>query len=183
MNIAEVRGVVKNKKLEMIAVDIQDNVQDTDFEHEFLKVRLMDGGEEFALDLSSAQYGYFEPVVPWREYLQTHVLRLVTRQHFNYFGGAKQRLLAERGHEDINGIVANLNAESSQELFSSTKDWEKENGMTILKMLKLPREEFEMKQKLLVAFIAENLGQYHAWLKERCEKDKAEATCAAQTCS
>ena len=43
-------------------------------------------------------------------------------------------------------------------------------------------EDFEMKQKLWVDFIADNLGQYHAWLRERAEKDKAEATGAAQTC-
>tara|TARA_R110002060_G_scaffold48124_2_gene59064 strand:- start:379 stop:960 length:582 start_codon:yes stop_codon:yes gene_type:complete len=181
-NIFEVHGAVRSRKLDMVAVDILNNVQDTDFEHEFLKGKLMNGGEEYALDLSSAQYGYFEPVDPWREYFQTRVSKLAARQHFEYFGDAKQSLLAERGDKDVKGIDASLNAESSQELLSSTEEWQKENSMTIMKMLKLPLEDFEMKQKLWVDFIADNLGQYHAWLRERAEKDKAEATGAAQTC-
>ncbi|PVH78501.1 hypothetical protein DL98DRAFT_590244 [Cadophora sp. DSE1049] len=174
-NITEVRGVVKNKKLDIIAVDVLDNVQDTDFEHEFLEIKLLNGGEEYALDLSSAQYGYFEPIVPWRKYLQTRVSKLATSQHFNYFGGAKDRLVAEKGDTDVKGIIASLNTESAQELMSSTKEWEEEYKMPIMKMMKLPFPEFKMKEKQLVDFIADNLGQYHAWLRGRAEKDKAEA--------
>jgi hypothetical protein len=33
-------------------------------EHEVLKVTLEDGGEQYALDLAGAQYGYYAPVIP-----------------------------------------------------------------------------------------------------------------------
>ncbi|KAK0111680.1 hypothetical protein ONS95_002025 [Cadophora gregata] len=172
-SLSECCGVVKNQKLHMIDVDILNNVHNPEFEHEFLRIKLLNGGEEFALDLSSAQYGYFEPIVPWKTYIHNRISTYITHQQFNYFGGTKYRLLAERGHKDIKGIVASLNAESCQELMSSTKKWEEENGMSIMKMLKLPLREFKMKENQLVGFMAKNLGEYHTWLRERAEKGKA----------
>ncbi|KAH7386503.1 hypothetical protein BKA64DRAFT_711727 [Cadophora sp. MPI-SDFR-AT-0126] len=178
-NIVEVRGVVQNKKLEIIAIDVLGNLQNTDFEHEFLKIKLVNGGEEYGLDLSSAQFGYYEPIVPWRQYLQTRISKLVSRQQFNYPGGARDRLVAGKGDTDVEGLVAGLNMESSRALVSSTKEWESETNMTILKMLKLPHQEFKMMEKQLVDFIADNLEWYLTFLREKAGKAKAKFMQAA----
>lgn len=56
----------------------------------FFRVTLKNEGEEYALDLSSAQYEYFEPIVPWKEFFRERILGIVVQGNgFEYFGGEK----------------------------------------------------------------------------------------------
>jgi hypothetical protein len=43
--------------------------------HEILKFTLR-SGEEFAIDIAGAQYGYDDPVVQWKEYAQFRICRI-----------------------------------------------------------------------------------------------------------
>jgi len=44
--------------------------------HEILRVTLL-SGEIFAVDISGAQYGYYDSVIPWAEYEQRRVSQIV----------------------------------------------------------------------------------------------------------
>ncbi|KAL5331998.1 hypothetical protein ACEPPN_001541 [Leptodophora sp. 'Broadleaf-Isolate-01'] len=173
-DICETRCVTKNKKLDIIAVNADDSVQDTDFGHEFLIIKLVHGGEQYAMDLSSAQHGHFEPVVPWKKYFESRVLKLLQRPQFNHFGGVRERLTAETGRTSVVQILLGLNVESSKALLHSTKNWEKECNMPIISLLKLPFPEFKRKEKLLVESIGDTLGRFHDRLRKGAEKHKEE---------
>jgi len=66
---------------------------DGDCSHEIIHVTLKHNAEQYALDISSAQYGYYEPVVPWREYMAERVRSISPPDEFQYFGGSRDRLV------------------------------------------------------------------------------------------
>ncbi|KAG4428557.1 hypothetical protein IFR05_015961 [Cadophora sp. M221] len=172
-NIAEVRCVAKNKKLNIVIMKQDGSVHSPDVKHEFLIVKLLNGGEEYALDLSGSQYGYFEPVIPLTRYLQSRVENLVAREQFNYFGGTRDRLVSLTEHPMASEIITGVDVESSRVLMYGTKIWENECNMSILSLLKLPLREFREKEGLLVNSVADILGKFHDWLREKAENHKA----------
>jgi hypothetical protein len=49
----------------------EDTNRETD--HIFVKVTMKDSDEEYALDLTGAQYGYFDPVVAYDDYAKERI--------------------------------------------------------------------------------------------------------------
>ncbi|CZT53010.1 uncharacterized protein RSE6_14441 [Rhynchosporium secalis] len=113
VSIEEGRCVPKNKKLVITLVHPDQTRQDPNFEHEIIKVKLQNGGEEYALDFSGAQYGYFEPVIPWLKYVESRVAHFASRQGFDYFGGMFDILRSMSGRHNAVEILLTLNVESS----------------------------------------------------------------------
>ncbi|CZT08056.1 uncharacterized protein RAG0_13280 [Rhynchosporium agropyri] len=170
VSIEEVRCVPKNKKLVITHVHPDQTRQDPNFEHEIIKVKLQNGGEEYALDFSGAQDGYFEPVIPWWKYVESRVANFASRQGFDYFGGLFDILRSMSGRNNVVEILLTLNVEWSRALLHGTKSWEAESKIGICSMLKLPFPQFKIKEKLLVDHIASKIVWYHERQREKKKK-------------
>ncbi|KAL2065309.1 hypothetical protein VTL71DRAFT_2978 [Oculimacula yallundae] len=173
-SIKEIGCLPKNSRLEMISVSCDGTIPITNFGHELIKVKLLNGGEEFALDLSSAQYGYFEPVVPWSYYVSSRVRDFVIHPNFNYFGGVRDRFLEAITHKTPEGGATRLNNEIERLLLHATKEWEKEVSMNMHSLLKLPLEQFKIMEKSLVDDNAHYIRESLKIFRKRAEDYKAE---------
>ena len=73
--ISEVTYRVKNPCFRMHRVYVinqKDTLDITDFRHTILKLTL-NNGEQHALDLTGAQYGWTETIMPWAPYAKSRV--------------------------------------------------------------------------------------------------------------
>lgn len=118
--------------------------------HDLLKVTLLHDGGTFGLDLTGAQYGYYDPVVEWETYATTQVDGFVQRygiENFAYFGGLRD--LLEGDYMNPRARVFALNAKISGSLVGMVRRWEDTN-MAVWGMLDLPEVEFlETKERFL----------------------------------
>jgi hypothetical protein len=130
-----------------------------DREHEVLKVTLKDGGEQYALDLAGAQYGYYAPVIPWEEYVEARVENFIDRPGFQYFGGYKKWIRSNLPQEDdwhfgaLNKGLDQIHIVTSQALKKGTQKWEHIQKMSLQRLLRLPAADFEVKHKELIQFV------------------------------
>jgi hypothetical protein len=159
----------------MISVDITGGEDNAEYDHNVLEITLKHGGEKYVLDLASAQYGYYDPVVLWMPYAQARVGRfLIQRPEFDYFGGQRAMHLAMRGGTDQNQkMYAIVNGECSQALKCGALEWEAEAGMKVRAMPVLPDHEFKLRQKELVDHIAKYLQEYLDSMKVKAALAKA----------
>jgi hypothetical protein len=147
--------------------------------HNTLKVTLANKGGQFALDLSSAQYGFYEPITIWDEYMQQriHHIRRSRPNQYEYFGGGRAifRLPIPRVLNDFNSewrrLVSSLSEKASGWLCESVKGWEDKN-ILVSKLLNLPQQEYEQKMKGLIDHIDGELTEQVQVLKAKCQEQK-----------
>jgi hypothetical protein len=84
-DIAEFSIKVKNSKRGMIKVDVNGKESNIDCTHKLFRVTLKYSGEVYALDLSGAQYGYYDPVTTFETYLEDRARAIVVPKN-PYFG-------------------------------------------------------------------------------------------------
>ena len=138
----------------MITVDRlgmeHDVEQEINCGHVVLRVTT-ESGNSYALDITGAQYGRYENVMPWHLYLNS---RIESFTGFGLFGEWESRLLADdfwdRGsaHE----ALRELNKHRTLRLNSALVNWEKEN-MPLSAILKLSEDAFQRKQLELISFV------------------------------
>lgn len=73
LSIVEVPISFKSPKLVLVGVDANKFIDTDVYQHELLQITLKNKGGVYALDLTGAQYGYFEPVIAWEEYAATRI--------------------------------------------------------------------------------------------------------------
>ena len=159
----------------MISVDITGGEDNAEYDHNVLEITLKHGGEKYVLDMASAQYGCYDPVVLWIPYVLARLGRfLMERPEFDYFGGQRAMHLAMRDGTDQNQkAYAIVNGECSQALKCGALGWEGETGMKVRAMLILPDHEFKLRQKELVDYIAKYLQEYLDSMKVKTALAKA----------
>lgn len=86
--IREYTLVVKNPKLTVITIDVQCGLDENTYNHEVFRVTLKDSAEEYIIDLTGAQYGYHDTVIPISEYFSTRVAGL---EDVRQLGWTRQR--------------------------------------------------------------------------------------------
>ncbi|KUJ14539.1 uncharacterized protein LY89DRAFT_736570 [Mollisia scopiformis] len=166
----------KNHKREAVSV-MRGVVDAIDHQHNIIKVKLRSNGEAFILDLASAQYGYYEPITVWTDYMQNRVRCLVAREKkYDEWGGLlkdyRERELSRDPKEVWLRMVLHLNGVISQLLKHSILCWEEAVGTSILKLLGLPKHQYEMQKKALLAEVDADLGHAIKWVEDQCEEDK-----------
>ncbi|KAI9737478.1 MAG: hypothetical protein M1834_009633 [Cirrosporium novae-zelandiae] len=152
----------KNKALQIKATDSIGRVHDYDrCVHVVLKV-LLKNGEEYALDLTGAQYGYFETVIPFNEYKQSRVGTGVIRENMVF--GARKRIYTDVKKTCIsngNDITLLLTYEKFAAAFNqAVRDWQKDNNLELSDMLKLPEEGFVEMQEHFLSDVKKRLGEF-----------------------
>jgi hypothetical protein len=109
-------------------------------------------GEQYVLDLSGAQYGWYEPIIAWGEFVESRV-RAMVQPGFQSFGTRREKFLFERTVKDQDAIITNTNGTLSSELMRLTRDWEKKHSLLVERALRLSGEALEENRKSLVSNI------------------------------
>jgi hypothetical protein len=155
-DITEFSIKFKNSKRELIPVDVNGKESIIDFTHRLFRVILKYSGEVYALDLSGAQYGYYDPVAPFETYLEDRARAIVVPEN-PYFGGTRDAFM-ERFSEPGNiGSVILLNHLVYPYLKLQLSNWEKEIGIPVHKILSYPQEKFILERQKLLGRLADVL--------------------------
>jgi len=97
--ITEDEVIPKNHKREVIAIDDDCATGQVVGSHSIIKLTLKYGGESYALDLTGAQYGYYDPITPWPDYLNTQVLSFQSNNHLSASANSKNGTCAKYANE------------------------------------------------------------------------------------
>ena len=160
--IVELEVIPKNHKREVVAVDDMCELGQGIGSHSIIKLTLKYGGESYALDLTGAQYGYYDPVTPWSEYLTTRVSGLKSNKPPHKLGKSKEwhlRQVRER-EKDIVWAVMHLNSVASQTIMDTLLAWEKEQQVTVQDMLRQPLQTYLSIQGDLVVSVAKTVEEF-----------------------
>ncbi|KAG4428555.1 hypothetical protein IFR05_015959 [Cadophora sp. M221] len=119
--------------------------------HEFFKVTfLVDGVKQsYALDLSCAQYGYYNPLVAYNDYLKDRVAVLKLAQTL---GRVKQKY----NRYSKSPLLERANF-WAKEILSNIWQWEIQEGIRLMDVIGLPEGEYEEKRLKLLNRVAECL--------------------------
>jgi hypothetical protein len=141
-----------------------------EYQHILLRVELT-GGEEYAINLSGARHGYYEPITPWKVYQDTRVANIILNSDLSAgIWGAKKAILLQASvleKEKVYGDLQRLNYMVSTKLVAAMKQWEEAEEMTIREMLLLPQQDFEEKRQELVGYAGKQVQFYLKQLLER----------------
>jgi hypothetical protein len=98
-----------------VAVDPAGTKQHVDFRHTLWNVELKYSKENYALDLTGAQYGFHEPVVPWTVYAKFRIREnIYNLWEYPYFGKEKARLIKLYDEGNGAGLLTSVNRGTSQ---------------------------------------------------------------------
>ncbi|OWP00208.1 hypothetical protein B2J93_5778 [Marssonina coronariae] len=110
--------------------------------HITLKVALNISKESYAFDLTSAQYGYYEPVVPWESYWEERGEEPVASKQSGTRRLIRVSNLRERNFGSMLSLIC---YEVAGTILPRIVQWEYAEHREIDKMLDLPKHDFEEK--------------------------------------
>lgn len=151
--------------------------------HEILKLTLR-SGEEFAVDLAGAQYGYPEPVMRWQEYKELRILM----EHFGSGDHPPKPLrrvqIVDYSLDDYIRLVDEIRKIKPRGLILmdilegmniNMVEWQMDQNFSIKTMLKFPEERFQKKRDDQVNYIHWKMDnpikKYHTVNDRRLKKE------------
>ena len=128
--------------------------------HRIFRVTLT-SQEQYAVDLTGAQYGYHEECLPWEDYVTARVDRIIEINHF----GATEKWLAEDTPKCPYpaSLVRSMSLSFFNEMEGCIKVWEGCQG-SVSALLALPEEEYAAKKVSFLDFIK----TYMNYAREEC---------------
>jgi hypothetical protein len=126
--------------------------------------------------MTGAQFGHYEPLIPWHEYANKRVEYLEEGTNNAYFGGRKAELEGLSSVRNAMGAIFAINKSTSKELERVISGWENENNLTVQELLKLPENDFKQKQGELVDRIGLELELYLARARDHFTKSNTDLT-------
>jgi hypothetical protein len=176
----------KNNKRVIIAIAVDGEEQSAprDQGHSVRKVTLKTSKEDYVLDFSSAQFGYYEPVTTFGEYLEHRVQESIfpggppCLKHL-HLGQTRHRLLKTCEENSVSGVIFRVHEDGHTYLKGGVCTWEKESKMKIKEMLLLEPDKFKVQLGHLSKCIAKLIDGFLLLLNERREKIKAEVAAGA----
>ena len=146
------------------------------FRHTIWRVDIPDKGS-YALDIASAQYGYYTPLYPWAEYMKQRVESVVTVHPFGLFKNLYEEQVSkvkplqssasERVEAGLYTTVLYFSMKFMNRLNTEVQEWLKKQVWTNFdKMLRMAPREFEEKQTGLIKDIDFYLQDFKEWLND-----------------
>ena len=144
-------------------VDQKGNNDPTPYPPEILRIQLRNS-ERFAIDMSGAQFGWYEPVLPWDTYIH---LRLGGKSNrvtaINPFGYGLHRANNIAKMPDLPWnpwpSVTSFNLSFAETANSATEEWSgREKFRTLSDILRLPEVEFVDKKEELCQAVSKSLS-------------------------
>lgn len=141
----------KNSRFKIILVNADGTQELRYFRHELFRVTT-NNGERYAIDLTSSQNGYYEPVVPWNSYERLRVAKI--KKVLSFGETQRDELLAHRArkHELYDQFLSCSRAC----LDSALQEWQTLNT-AFNSLLRLPDHEFAQKRRELYAHVHTDL--------------------------
>lgn len=138
----------------MITIDADGIRDSTYYHHELFRVTT-ENKETYALDLTSAQYGYYEPIVPWNSYEKLRVRKI---SKVLSFGETRiNELLAQEKDRPWEQKIYDTFLTSSRACLDlALLGWEALN-ISFKTLLRLPDEDFAKVRRELYASIGADL--------------------------
>lgn len=151
-------------------------------------MQLKNSDEYYVVDLSGAQYGFFEPVTPAHDYETSKVEGHIPPFRDENLGATKSgmldssmgvgpvglmiSLMGEDG-TNLHAATCKINNKTSINLLKGAKDWEQASQLRIAKLLRLKDKEFKDRRQQLLANIQRCVGNCVSGLKMQAAESKA----------
>jgi hypothetical protein len=142
-----------NLNLVALAYDPAGKPDPDNHPHSILNVTLKQGGERYIMDLSAAQHGHFDPIIPENEY---SMLRVSSVLQSDNFGLAKETFVRLKESGMVNEAWSFQQGFWDQ-LKGDVQAWEEETKIPVQAMLLLADATFKMRQKQLVEYLSARL--------------------------
>lgn len=118
--------------------------------------------------MAGAQYGYYEAIVPWDEYMQSRVLRIVGSEE--KIGHAYEQYHRQRNEPSWEGTICRLHVLGSPALEKATQEWEENHYLSGPKIpsqtLRLLMNEFEEEKSELLLEAYKELQRFKTVLAD-----------------
>ena len=148
-------------------VDQNRNRDMTEYPHAILRITLRTA-EQYAFDLSGAQHGYWEPVVPWATYLQSRTIGDAMQGVTFHPLGHHLRIFESMPNFGLYGVTMRYNVDFAKAAAFACEEFGSAEGhVPLSEMLKLPQKAYEGQRANLVGFIAKALEVFNAEAKKR----------------
>ncbi|KAL2065308.1 hypothetical protein VTL71DRAFT_2977 [Oculimacula yallundae] len=152
--------VVKMKEphRKFIRIDRHGNQDYDDPNHEFFKINVRDGilPRIYALDLSSAQYGYYKPLLLFQDYVDERVLFLKKEVSLVEVDDNYKRLVEEDSDQQQRDRAEDKRV-CTNAYFYWIESWEIDAKIDFKDLIGLPEEDFCEGKKSLFEFLEKNL--------------------------
>ncbi|KAF8860521.1 hypothetical protein BDZ45DRAFT_800689 [Acephala macrosclerotiorum] len=174
---SEYTTVFKNPKRVLVIVLPTGSEDKNVYRHEIVVVTLKNTEERYVIDLAGAQYGYYDPVVPYNEYFSSRVaslerisppgsMRQWTMRHSQGDGPKKNHLSA---------AIMEFNNSTSHVFLDITVRWETVCKKSVKMMLEASEDEFLKSKGLLVATLGKALVEVIEENKKYVDEQKRRA--------
>lgn len=160
--VEELQVQVLNPRLEIVVVDKSGIEHPDDSPHDILKVTLKNGGRTYVLDLTGAQHGYFEPVIPRESYIQARTCGVIGNGvRFGCMHAFYQTVPERRDTNPYTKVVAKNNLQASDLFAQLIERWETDvqcqvfpkRAMRVEEVLTLSGEGFKRAKTGLVDWL------------------------------
>ena len=140
-----------------------DGLRDSNATYRHCIIRItLKNGEEYALDISGAQYGFPQPLSPWKHYIDAHVQNIEDVKPLGYH--RKQFKFVRKPERGCNGVKT-CDEEIAEVVNAAIEQWQKANGK-LRDLLRLHEGMFIRKRGALFQFIEEKLDENRGILEE-----------------
>ncbi len=155
----------KNSKRELVPVDVNGKENPIYFTHRFFRVTLKHSGDVYALDLSGAQYGYYDPVAPFETYLKNRARAIVVPE-YRYLGRNRDAPVEHFSEPGSIPSTILMNLLIYPYLLLELLNWEKESKIPVHRILTYSQEQFILERQKLLGRLARVLDEVGHRVKE-----------------
>ena len=140
-------------------------------EHVIFKITINEN-EDYALDVTGSQFGFYDTLTPWSSYQQDRIEKLGKILPLSRLRDSQKLPGKNSSQKNRAGATTKaLNRQSAETFDSTLKSWEEKNGK-FTAMLRLREDGFRKSQGELLDFVDEHAGSGKKQRQEAKERKK-----------
>jgi hypothetical protein len=143
---------LKGHKREVVSSD--ERTENHDQRHDVLRVVLKEGRKAYAIDVASAQYGYYNPVTSWDEFAKN---RAAGFNNLSFTKEEKRTAFDIHTGNSLPRCMFLLEVEATKHLVDWIRLWEQEKKLDVRKLLRLRKTEYKTRERELIHFIKKRI--------------------------
>jgi len=159
---------LKGHKREVVSSD--GRTEHHDQRHDVLRVVLKEGRKAYAIDVVSAQYGYYNPVTSWDEFAKNRVAGF---NNLSFTKEEKRTAFDIHTGNSLPRCMFLLEVQATKHLVDWIKLWEQEKNMDVMKLLRLRKTEYKTRERELIHFIKRRICLNSGLVRQAYEMIKA----------
>lgn len=131
-------------------------IDGTEYKHSVLRITTRTG-EKYALDMTGAQFGWKESILPWDLFADTRILSVAGIEAFGYTKPFMEAKCSSLGEAPV--YVHYIQKSFRDALNSIIFTWQEAN-MLLPTLLVLPHEKFEQQQQALIVDVEDEMQRF-----------------------